>query len=194
MPCTAYHPTMHAVGAAHRCSGCVTACEMHDARHREVRHSQFHVTLKQSLTPSQIAELVAEYKSLESPTTETPSRTPLLERNLNTITTPRPERNVMRYGRAGGSDDFAVHVDDEGYDEEDDSTSLSGYAPSATGILNTPSRKPTKAEVRTQKKARKDAKSQSKALKNQSRHLAAITSADVEEVAHVLHGDQSDVI
>lgn len=179
MPCTSYHPTMHAVGAAHRCSGCVNTKEMHEARHRE------------------IAGLVAEYKSLESPEPETPSRTPLLERNVNIAGAPRLERNAIQNHRAGVYEDpFEIRADGEidGDEVEDDSTSLSSYTPSSTGTFATPTKKPTKAEVRAQKKAKKSAKSQTKALKNQNRNLALITTADVKRVAQVLHGDEADII
>lgn len=141
--------------------------------------------------------MVAEYKSFESPPPETPSRTPLLERNANIAAAPRHERNVIPYNRIDlGEDPFDVRADDENDEEEveDDSTSLSSYTPSSTGTFATPSKKPTKAEVRAQKKAKKSAKSQTKALKNQNRNLASITSADVERVAQVLHGDEADII
>ena len=152
-----------------------------------------------ALTAKQIAELVAEYKSLESPPPETPSRTPLLERNVNVATTPRHEKNVIQYNRNVPDDEpFEIRLDDENDNEEvdieDDSTSLSSYTPSSTGTMVTPIKKATKAELRAQKKAKKSAKSQTKALKNQNRNLASITSGDVEHVAQILHGDESDAI
>ncbi|KAK5078108.1 hypothetical protein LTR64_003487 [Lithohypha guttulata] len=173
---------MHAVGAAHRCSGCVITREVHENRHRE------------------IAELVAEYKAEEAPTalTLTPSRIPLLERNvnLNAVERPRPGRAVLQLeldqdeGYAGQR----IREDQENIEHEDDITSLSSYAPSSADTLATPTKKLSKAEARAQKKAKKSAKSQNKALRNQSRNLASVTLADVENVAKVLHGDDHDAI
>ena len=148
------------------------------------------------LTLFQIAELVAEYKELESPLPEdTPSRIPLLERNvnLNAVRQPRQEQIDHGYGEGAFEDlDLEGNDDQENINDADDSTSLSSYAPSSTDTLSTPTRKPTKAEIRNQKKAKKSTKSQNKALKNQSRHLASVTLADVEYVAEVLHGEEKD--
>jgi len=156
----------------------------------------------------QIAELVAEYKSLEAPATERPTttRTPLLERNVNIATASRQERTVIQHNRANIDENpFTIRADDEDEDEneaqdkhehehEDDSTSLSSFTPSSTGPLTTPLKKPTKAALRAQKKAKKSAKSTSKALRNQSRSLALVATSDVARVAQILHGDESDII
>lgn len=137
---------------------------------------------------SQIAELLAEYKAEEAPAPIAlpPSRTPLLERNVNI--------NATQYPRQGRRElqidprDIDEQLDQENVNLEDDSTSLSSYAPSSADFA-TPLRKPTKAENRAAKKAKKSSKSTTKALRNQSRNLASITSADIELVANVLHGE-----
>lgn len=134
---------------------------------------------------------MAEYKELESPRLPaTPTRLPLLERNVN-INAARPpnfERPVLPHL------DFEIARDLENEDVEDDSTSLSSYTPpSSSTTLRTPKRKLTKAESRAQKKEKKSVKSQNKALKSQCKVLAAVTHADVDNVAVILHGENHDM-
>lgn len=138
----------------------------------------------------QIAELVSDYKELESAAIqETPTRLPLLERNVNINAARQPnlERPIPL------ALDLEVAADQEDLiEDEDDSTSLSSYTPSSTTTFNTPKRKLTKAESRVQKKERKLVRSQNKALKNQSRASNVITHADVEKIAIILHGENHD--
>lgn len=116
---------------------------------------------------------------------------------------PIHEDNDENKNRKENTDTTDTHPDDDGDsddDNEDDTTSLSSYAPSSTDNQISPkttnttptTKKPTKAELRAQKKAKKSAKATSKALKNQNRNLVTITSADIEKVALILHGDEHD--
>lgn len=151
------------------------------------------------LTRIQIAELLAEYRESASAYQQTPTRAPLSERNVNINTV-----GQNRYGKDNNKTirdeskllkmSDASYLEDSGDEDEDESASVSSYAPSSNDTFSTPVRKPTKADVRAHKKARKVAKSQTKALKNQGKHLASVTLADVEEVARVLHGDRHDAI
>lgn len=119
----------------------------------------------------------------------TPSRTPLLERNVNSnaVSLPRQRPADLHID----ADEIDEDVDQENFTPEDDSTSLSSYTPSSADFT-TPSKKLTKAETRAAKKAKKSSKSTNKALRNQSRHLASITLADVDRVASILHGDTAE--
>lgn len=141
--------------------------------------------------------MVAEYRELEPPVFETPTRQiPLLERSAN-IANSRP-RHGRQLPQCNVTVDGVLDEEDENYagdendEDEADAMSISSSAPSfATDTPTASNRKPTKAEVRTQKKAKKTVKSQTKALRNQTRHLASVTSADVERVAEVLHGEEA---
>lgn len=131
---------------------------------------------------------MAEYKELDSPQApETPTRLPLLERNVNINAARQPsfERPVPP------ALNFEVAQDQEN-EYEDDSTSLSSYTPSSTTTLNTPKRKLTKAESRAEKKEKKLSRSTNKALRNQSKTLVTVAQADVENVAIILHGEKHD--
>jgi hypothetical protein len=37
IPCSRYHPTMHAVGTSHNCFACIQADNQHELRHRKAR-------------------------------------------------------------------------------------------------------------------------------------------------------------
>lgn len=139
----------------------------------------------------QIAELLAEYKAEEAPAPVplTPSRLPLLERNVNINAAQQPRQHPADVYL--DTEEVGGHVDQENLTPEDDSTSLSSYTPSSADLTN-PFRKLTKAENRQAKKAKKSTKSTTKALRNQSRHLASITLADVDHVATILHGDTAN--
>ena len=78
-----------------------------------------------------------------------------------------------------------LHADDDIDNDNDHDTST--ISSSASTTTTTP--KLSKAEVRASKRAAKQAKSEQKSLKNQSKHPVIVRSSDVSHVHFVLHGD-----
>lgn len=141
--------------------------------------------------------MLVEYRAQASILTpETPTRRgPLIE--LTNVSAQRNRSEDLAPDCDKGNNKDLGSTDD-GSDCED-ATSVSSYAPSsivttdqyahgATGSC----KKISKADIRAQKRAKKSAKSMGKALKNQNRNLVSVTSAEITEVARILHGDEHD--
>lgn len=87
-----------------------------------------------------------------------------------------------------------AHIDAEEEEENDNSDTQTVTDTTTSGDADTdriPPPKLTKAEIRALKKAAKVAKSQSKAFKNQRRHIISVRTSDVDFVATILHGDSA---
>lgn len=145
--------------------------------------------------------MIAKFKSLEEEESaskiknkkgNTTNTLPLRERNPNT-----PDFNGLHHCAPAS---LSIPADQDNFDEgvenknEIDDDLESSTPPSTTNSTFIATAKPSKADVRTAKRAAKSAKSQLKSLKNQTKlsALVSVKSRDVEHVALVLHGEQQD--
>ena len=179
---------------------------MHENRHRHVSQSTVLIAKFEADVGNQIAELVAQIKTIEAEESTSNGRSKkelafdhfnraLRERDPNTpppdaVAAPADANGRRRHAAPAPlviPDDEADHQSETENDEHSPSTA-SVTTPSTASSTTMP--KMTKADARAAKRAAKSAKSQRKSLKNQTRHADAVSvkASDVEHVAAILHG------